>query len=66
MSKELNASVMVKGEERYIVLFDDANADEAMRALGRWAANPALSFTWYDAAQMSGDMLARLPEAVRR
>lgn len=67
MERELNASVMVKGEERYIVLFDDAHRSEALRTLGRWAANPELSFTWYDAAKMSGEMQANTkPESVRR
>jgi hypothetical protein len=42
--------------ERYIVLYDDSPEErrEALRTLGRWAADPELSFTWYDAAYMSG------------
>jgi hypothetical protein len=39
--------------ERYIFLFDDANRKETLRQLGRYAMNPELSFTWYDAAVVS-------------
>ena len=41
---------VVKGDERYIIVFIEATKAGAMRQLGRWAANPELSFTWYDAA----------------
>jgi hypothetical protein len=44
---------LVKGEERYILLFDDDHRAEALRTLGRFASNPELSFTWYDAAVLS-------------
>ncbi len=43
---------MVKGDERYIVSFSEDNRCEALRTLGRWACNPELSFTWFDAAAM--------------
>jgi hypothetical protein len=44
---------LVKGSERYIFLFDDENRAETLRTLGRYASNPELSFTWYDAAVLS-------------
>lgn len=53
MSKEINVLAMVKGEERYIFLYDDAHRTETLRMLGRYAADPQLSFTWYDAAVLS-------------
>jgi hypothetical protein len=53
MSNEINVLAMVKGEERYIFLYDDANRTETLRMLGRYAADPQLSFTWYDAAVLS-------------
>ncbi len=43
----------MKGEERYVFLFDDAHKAEVLRTLGRFASNPELSFTWYDAAVLS-------------
>jgi len=53
MSKEINVLAMVKGEERYIFLYDDAHRTETLRMLGRYAADPQLSFSWYDAAVLS-------------
>ena len=53
MSDDINVLALVRGEERYIFLFDDANRGEALRTLGRYASNPELSFTWYDAAVLS-------------
>ena len=55
MANAINALGMAKGKERYIVLFDDSEAARlnALRTLGRWASNPELSFTWFDAATMS-------------
>ena len=53
MSKEINVLAMVKGEERYIFLYDDDHRTETLRMLGRYAADPQLSFTWYDAAVLS-------------
>lgn len=53
MSDDINVLALVKGEERYIFLYDDASRAEALRVLGRFASNPELSFTWYDAAVLS-------------
>jgi len=53
VSRDLNVLALVKGEERYVFLFDDGNRAEALRTLGRFASNPELSFTWYDAAVLS-------------
>lgn len=53
MDREINILALVKGEERYVFLYDDQNRVETLRMLGRYAADPQLSFTWYDAAVMS-------------
>jgi hypothetical protein len=53
VSRDLNVLALVKGEERYVFLFDDNNRAEALRTLGRFASNPDLSFSWYDAAVLS-------------
>jgi hypothetical protein len=53
VTKEINVLALVKGEERYVFLFDDDNRVETLRQIGRYAANPELSFTWYDAAVIS-------------
>ena len=53
MSEDINVLALVKGEERYVFLFDDAHKAEVLRVLGRFASNPELSFSWYDAAVLS-------------
>lgn len=53
MQQDINVLALVKGGERYIFLYDDASRAEALRVLGRYASNPDLSFTWYDAAVLS-------------
>ncbi len=53
MSRDINVLALVKGAERYVFLYDDANRAETLRTLGRYASNPELSFTWYDAAVLS-------------
>ena len=50
---DLNAVVLVKGEERYIFLYVDASRAETLRVLGRFASREDLSFTRYDAACLS-------------
>jgi hypothetical protein len=53
MDKEVNVLALVKGQQRYLFLFDDENRTETLRTLGRFAADPELDFTWYDAAVLS-------------
>ena len=53
VSDDINVLALIKGKERYIFLFDDERRAEALRTLGRFASNPDLSFSWYDAAVLS-------------
>lgn len=53
MTQDINVLALVKGEERYIFLFDDEHRSDALRTLGRFASNAELSFSWYDAAVLS-------------
>ena len=53
MSKEVNVVALVKGEERYIFLFNDQRKGELLRTLGKYASNSELNFSWYDAAVLS-------------
>ena len=53
MNDDVNVLALVKGNERYLFLYDDSQQADALRALGRHASNPELSFTWYDAAVLS-------------
>ncbi len=53
MSQDINVVALVKGEERYIFLFNDDQKSETLRTLGRYASDSKLSFSWYDAAVLS-------------
>ena len=51
--EELNVIVLMKGDERYVFLYDDKSATSLMQTLGKYASDKSLSFTWYDAAVLS-------------
>lgn len=53
MQRGINVLALVRGEERYVFLYDDSSAEQLLRTLGQYAADPELSFSWYDAAVMS-------------
>ena len=53
VSQDINVVALVKGEERYIFLFNDSQKSETLRTLGRYASDSSLSFSWYDAAVLS-------------
>jgi hypothetical protein len=61
MNKEINVLALVKGKEKFIFLFDDQNRDETLRQLARFAANPELDFSWYDAAMLSRKIRDAVP-----
>jgi hypothetical protein len=64
VARDVNVLALMKGEERYVFLFDDEHRGETLRTLGRYASNPELSFTWYDAAVLS-QKVRQLTEAGR-
>jgi hypothetical protein len=53
MNKGVNVIALVKGSERYIFLYDDESAPKMLQTLGKYAGDPELSFSWYDAAVLS-------------
>ncbi|MCY2962762.1 MAG: hypothetical protein NT069_03775 [Planctomycetota bacterium] len=53
MAHGVNVVALVKGNERYIFLFDNESEETMLRTLGRFASDSELSFTWYDAAVLS-------------
>lgn len=63
MNDDINVLALVKGRERYIFLYEDSQKAEALRMLGRFASNPELSFTWYDAAVLSQKVRNSTPVA---
>jgi len=66
VSQDINVLALVKGEERYVFLYDDSSRAETLRVLGRFASNPDLSFSWYDAAVLSQKIRQETPAKVER
>lgn len=53
MRRELNVLALIKGQERYVFVYDDDSRNELIDAFRLWAADPSLSFNWFDAAVLT-------------
>jgi len=53
MAQGVNVLALMKNGERYVFLYDDNSAETLLQTLGRYASDPELSFSWYDAAVLS-------------
>jgi hypothetical protein len=53
VAREFNILALIKGEERYIFVYDDESRPPLIDAFRDQAANPHLSFTWFDAAVLT-------------
>lgn len=53
MERGVNVLALMKNGERFVFLYDDESSGSLLQTLGRFAANPDLSFSWYDAAVLS-------------
>jgi hypothetical protein len=49
LAHELNVLALVKGNERYVYVYDDASRSLLINALRDQAADPHLNLTWFDA-----------------
>lgn len=66
MTQDINVLALVKGNERYVFLYSDGSRAETLRTLGRYASNPELSFSWYDAAVLSQKIRQETPAQTTR
>lgn len=53
MEDGVNVLALVKNGERFVFLYDDESASALLQTFGKYAADPELDFSWYDAAVMS-------------
>jgi hypothetical protein len=53
MQSEVNVLALVKGQERYVYVYDDGSEPELIDAFRDHAADPGLSLTWFDAAVLT-------------
>jgi hypothetical protein len=49
LPRELNVLALMKGQERYIFVYDDDSRAQLIDAVRDHAASPRLSLTWFDA-----------------
>jgi hypothetical protein len=51
--RELNVLALIKGNERYVYVYDDTSRDDLIDTFRAQAATPHLSFSWFDAAVLT-------------
>ncbi len=50
MGREFNVLALLKGEERYVYVYDDASRAPLLETFCTQADDPNLSLNWFDAA----------------
>ena len=50
-------TALVRGQHKYILVYTDTTRQDALRTIGRWASDPELQLTWFDAARMCAAVL---------
>ena len=53
MRQELNVLALIKGTEKYVFVYDDASRQLLIDTFRDQAADPRVSFTWFDAAVLT-------------
>ncbi len=53
MNQELNVLALIKGEERFIFVYDDDSKDSLIGDFRDKAADPAVALNWFDAAVLT-------------
>jgi hypothetical protein len=50
VGREFNVLALIKGEERYVYVYDDASRSPLLETFRDHATDPELSLNWFDAA----------------
>jgi hypothetical protein len=53
VGREFNVLALIKGDERYVYVYDDESRRALLDAFRVQAADPALSLSWFDAAVLT-------------
>jgi hypothetical protein len=61
--RELNVLALIKGQERYVFVYGDESRAELIDVFRQWAADPLLSFNWFDAAVLTEKARQQLLES---
>jgi uncharacterized membrane protein YccC len=54
--QDVHVAALLRGKERYVFFWIDSERGAMTRTLARFASDPELSFTWYDAAKIAAKM----------
>lgn len=54
--EELNIVTLVKGDHRFLFIFDDENKERIRPEVAKFAADPKVPFSWFDAAMVISEM----------
>lgn len=49
MANELNVLALIKGNERYVFVYDDGSRSQLIDLVRNYAADPAVNLSWFDA-----------------
>ena len=60
MTRELNVLALIKGDERYIFVYDDDSRETLIDDIRDKAADPATPVSWFDAAVLTERVRAAL------
>jgi hypothetical protein len=53
VAREFNVIALIKGDERYVYVYDDDSRAALVEALNEQAADQRLSLNWFDAAVLT-------------
>jgi hypothetical protein len=53
VGREYNVLALIKGEERYVYVYDDASFSPLLETFHAHAADPELSLNWFDVAVLT-------------
>jgi hypothetical protein len=51
--REFNVLALIKGQERFVFVYDDASHQDLVTLFRQHAADPEVSLTWFDAAVLT-------------
>ena len=53
MQHELSVLALIKGDERFIFVYDDVSRDQLIDEIRNQAADPSVKLSWFDAAVLT-------------
>jgi hypothetical protein len=53
---ELNIVTLVKEDQRFVFIFDDENKERIRPEVAKFAADPKVPMSWFDAAMVLAEM----------